>query len=680
MKSLSLLSTGSVCFALLACSTAAEAPHNMGGGGAGAAAGAPATAGAAPQGGSAPTAGAAPEGGAAPQGGAGPTAGSNTGGTDATAGATTGGAAPVAGAGGAPASAGASTGGTSSAGAAAAGAPAGGAGPVDATMFSGGWDGALLQYPCASKGTSVDCPNDSTCVSVAGQNKPSSLIPAKLNGGATPSTWTVGGDASKTYDVHVLIRGVVEGYNYVGGTIDKTAGTPATRLDLFGKDGAPQNNANTTNGSDYNFFLLTVTPATGTAKKYMLNAVQNSENPHTSPLTQHRSFAITEDKHIVMSGGSKVTLEVGDSNCVQIMNCGDQAGGSCTTPWKVPLDQLDSADPQDGDVHPTVFRQRLVRSVGCVRRPRRGREMRMSRYLIASLGFASVIFGSVTAHAEVVIAKPADGLEVYTAGRVGAFAELVDGDAQPPQIAGKPNPTADGIVIQSGPGPNGESNGARATAFRMRSGFMGNILTLGVRYKLTDYTTVSGQISIWATSETDGQRTYLRNFTDEREGFLKVEGPLGALTVGRQLSLFSRGAVQINFQYGHQFGVGAPVGFNELGPSGGHIGYGVLAPVFVAGMVYATPSFKGLKLTVGYFDAGTLVGKYWARTKAGRAETEATYDADFGHSTKLHVFANGAHQKLYGAQTTRQYRRLWCGGRRTARGWTVPRRRCWTQW
>ena len=278
--------------------------------------------------------------------------------------------------------------------------------------------------------------------------------------------------------------------------------------------------------------------------------------------------------------------------------------------------------------------------------------MRMSRYLIASLGFASVIFGSVTAHAEVVIAKPADGLEVYTAGRVGAFAELVDGDAQPPTIQGKPNPTADGIVIQSGPGPNGESNGARATAFRMRSGFMGNILTLGVRYKLTDYTTVSGQISIWATSETDSQRTYLRNFPDEREGFLKVEGPLGSLTVGRQLSLFSRGAVQINFQYGHQFGVGAPVGFNELGPSGGHIGYGVLAPVFVAGMVYATPSFKGLKLTVGYFDAGTLVGKYWARTKAGRAETEATYDADFGHSTKLHVFANGAHQKLYGAQTT----------------------------
>ena len=344
MKSPSLLSTGSVCFTLLACSTAAEAPHNMGGGGAGATAGAPSTAGAAPQGGAGPTAGApstagaAPEGGAAPQGGAGPTAGSNTGGAGATAGANTAGAAPVAGAGGTSASAGAGTG----------GAPAGGTGPLDATAFSGGWDGALLQYPCASKGSSVDCPNDSTCVSVAGQNKPSSIIPAKLNGGATPSTWTVGGDASKTYDVHVLIRGVVESYNYVGGTIDKTSGTPATRQDLFGKDGAPQNNANTTNGSDYNFYLLTVTPPTGTAKKYMLNAVPNTENPHSSNLTSHRSFAITEDKHIIMSGGSKVTLEVGDSNCVQIMNCGDQAGGSCTTPWVIPLNGSTPPIPKTG--------------------------------------------------------------------------------------------------------------------------------------------------------------------------------------------------------------------------------------------------------------------------------------------------------------------------------------------
>lgn len=277
--------------------------------------------------------------------------------------------------------------------------------------------------------------------------------------------------------------------------------------------------------------------------------------------------------------------------------------------------------------------------------------MRIRFLIAAGLAFTPLLFGTVNAHAEVIVSQPADGWEIYTAGRVGAFAELVDGDAQPPQQPGRPRVTADGITVQTGPGPNGENNGAHATASRVRSGFLGNILTLGVRRKLTDYTTLSGQISIWATAETDSERTYLRNFTDEREAFLKVDGPGGALTVGRQLSLFSRGATEIDFLYGHQFGVGAPGGFNDFGPSGGHIGYGVLASVFAAGIVYATPSFSGLKVTVGYFDPGTLVGQYWARTKLGRGETEATYDVDLGNKNKVHVFANGAYQKLYGAQT-----------------------------
>jgi len=49
-----------------------------------------------------------------------------------------------------------------------------------------------------------------------------------------------------------------------------------------------------------------------------------------------------------MSGGSKVTLEVGDSNCVEIMNCGDQAGGSCTSPWTVSLANSTPAIPKTG--------------------------------------------------------------------------------------------------------------------------------------------------------------------------------------------------------------------------------------------------------------------------------------------------------------------------------------------
>jgi hypothetical protein len=333
MKPLSLISTSTLCVAMMACSTAANPV-------AGAAGSSPGTAG------SAGTAGSPGTAGSAPVGGDSSVAGNTVGGDSSVGGdVTVGGNSSVGGSGGTDATAG--TGGTPAAGGTSGGsggAPpsggagnAGGGGSIEPTMFSGGWDGALLEYPCSSKGTSVDCPNDTTCKYQLGTSNLSSIIPAKLNGQNTPTTWTVGGTVGTTYDVHVLIRGVVEAYNYVGGTIDKTSGTPNNRQDLFGEDGTPQLNSNSGSGNDYNTYTLTVTPPTGTAKLYHLNAVPNSENPHTSQLTQHRSFPITEDKHIMIPGGSKVSLAVGDSNCVEIMNCGDQAGGSCTTPWTIPL-------------------------------------------------------------------------------------------------------------------------------------------------------------------------------------------------------------------------------------------------------------------------------------------------------------------------------------------------------
>jgi hypothetical protein len=156
-----------------------------------------------------------------------------------------------------------------------------------------------------------------------------------------------------------------------------------------------------------------------------------------------------------------------------------------------------------------------------------------------------------------------------------------------------------------------------------------------------------GQISLWSTAETDAQRTYQKDVTDAREGYLKVEGPGGSLLVGRALSLFGRGATEIDFLYGHGYAVGAPTGFADSGPSGGHIGYGVIAAVFAAGVVYATPSVGGLQLSVGYYDPSTTVGEIYQRTKYGRPEAEATFDSPLGSIGKIHVFADGAFQKLY---------------------------------
>jgi hypothetical protein len=78
----------------------------------------------------------------------------------------------------------------------------------------------------------------------------------------------------------------------------------------------------------------------------------------------------------------------------------------------------------------------------------------------------------------------------------------------------------------------------------------------------------------------------------------------------------------------------------------------LLANVFVAGVAYATPALDGLQLTVGYYDPAVLVGQIYSRTKLGRPEAEATYDASLGGTNKLHVFVDGAFQKLYDTNGT----------------------------
>jgi len=266
-------------------------------------------------------------------------------------------------------------------------------------------------------------------------------------------------------------------------------------------------------------------------------------------------------------------------------------------------------------------------------------------WVAAGVGVGCLFVLPSPAHAEVTLVKPADNWEIYTSGRVSAFAEYFNGSNLPVPPAKDPNhvPTNAGINLASdATPPHGE-----LSAFRVRNGFLGNILSLGARNHLTPATTVTAQISVWSVIESGGQRTYQKNLPDVREGFIKVEGPGGTLTAGRTLSLFGRGATEIDFLYAHGYGVGAPQGFNDQGPTAGHIGFGVLANVFVAGIAYATPKLGGLQLSVGYYDPASLVGMTYRRTKLGRPEAELTYDADLGPGNKLHLFADGAFQKLY---------------------------------
>jgi hypothetical protein len=182
--------------------------------------------------------------------------------------------------------------------------------------------------------------------------------------------------------------------------------------------------------------------------------------------------------------------------------------------------------------------------------------------------------------------------------------------------------------------------------WRVRSGFIGNTLGIGLRGQVDEHTKIAGYIQIWAFIESESQRKNRPNPADLRQGYLKIEGPWGSVLGGRTRTLFSRGATDINVLYAHRYGVGYPGNVDSNGPTLGHIGFGVLGSGFAAGFIYATPPAAGLQLSLGVFDPIALQGA-WTRTKLPRGETELTFEQPIGDSGKVVLFGNAAYQKLY---------------------------------
>jgi hypothetical protein len=151
--------------------------------------------------------------------------------------------------------------------------------------------------------------------------------------------------------------------------------------------------------------------------------------------------------------------------------------------------------------------------------------------------------------------------------------------------------------------------------------------------------------SVEAQIESANLRKTERPLASMQEGYGRLNTPYGSVTAGRSLDLFSRGATENDFLYGHGYGLGFGGEIDNIGPSNGMIGFGVLAAFFAPGIVYASPSLGGLQLTAGIYDPAPLPGGYEA-TRAVRPEGELTYDMKSG-IFKLHLFANGEWQKVY---------------------------------
>jgi hypothetical protein len=267
-------------------------------------------------------------------------AGTSAGGKQSTGGATTGGAlaggATSGGSGGATstggvAASGGQNGGRSGAGGGGNSGVGGGAGTAGATSdttLAGEFDGALITYPCGAAHSGFDCDNVGCS-----------------NGQVTHATpFRFGGDSGVVYDVSFRVRGIVEAYNYVGGTRDSGNATISSNPDLFLRGGSAQPAG--ANGYDYDVYELDVSPAvSGAPNTYFLNSVTSTENPHTSSATLHLSFAIDYTKTIRVPGGGTITVKQFDSNCKSVMNCGKTSGSTCAAPRSVSLAEATPAAP-----------------------------------------------------------------------------------------------------------------------------------------------------------------------------------------------------------------------------------------------------------------------------------------------------------------------------------------------
>ena len=278
--------------------------------------------------------------------------------------------------------------------------------------------------------------------------------------------------------------------------------------------------------------------------------------------------------------------------------------------------------------------------------------MRIQSCLIRNGGVCGFLIGACllwtqTAHAEVTLIEK-DGWSFFTDGRINAFISTGFGDDFP---AGTPNPGGPPHAVVGGSalgaaGQNTQQDDAsnKYFAMRVRNGFVGSITGFGVRRNVTPTTVAKSYIALWGHIESFNRDQTNPNQFDVREGYANFDGPWGSFTAGRALGLFGRISTEINFMYGHNYGLGYPCG-DDQGPTCGHIGTGVMFPGFAAGMLYSSPSFGGLKLHLGVYDPVRLLGA-WNRAPIARPEGAITFEQKISPSVNFKVAAEGMIQRV----------------------------------
>jgi hypothetical protein len=252
----------------------------------------------------------------------------------------------------------------------------------------------------------------------------------------------------------------------------------------------------------------------------------------------------------------------------------------------------------------------------------------------------AVLATSQTARAELPSPEPltlgkVKGWEVSLDGRLNTFVSFSHGTPQPP-----------GYPLWQGFDDKPASDG-KITATRLRSGFVSNVLGWSLKKEVNKDYTLSGRFSIWGNISQRRDKT-LAPDVDLREVYLKVDGPWGGVLMGRNLGLFGRGGISLDYDIEHGYGLGSPCMIVNREPSQGpigacgHVGFGILFPAFNAQITYNTPEFGGFQMSLGVFDPATVQERNYMRTPLPRFEGELSFKVP----KYFHAEVSGSWQRI----------------------------------
>jgi len=196
-----------------------------------------------------------------------------------------------------------------------------------------------------------------------------------------------------------------------------------------------------------------------------------------------------------------------------------------------------------------------------------------------------------------------------------------------------------------------QDNVAAGNSSHLQEGLLPAFHTMKVVSPATNGLTGTAQISFApdsSSSKTSGQNK-TGEAIDMREVFFNVDGSFGTISVGRTLSLFSRGAILNDMTL---FGVGAIIGTDGAGTTLGRIGHGYTYAEFNTRFAWKSPDMSGFSLEVGIFDPIEGSGGNTAtfETDTPQFQVAANYTTSFdGGSVSL--WADGIYQEMTGRNT-----------------------------